>query len=242
VPPPLSDGIPCVLVHDAGGNAATWARQIEALGAGAGAVALDFPGHGRSSGIAGPGDVAAHADVVERVIDWLGRAVALVGWGLGGAACLEVAGRGSARLGGLVLVGTAERFAVPEELVAILRDVVRGRRPQHFGTELFAPETPLDVMKAAWTEQVKTDPRVWLEDLERLAAWGGRDLAGRVSVPTLVLGGAHDRLAAPDQARALADGICGARVEIVDRAGHQLPIEQADTVSAALTGFVETLA
>lgn len=239
-PPPLGDGTACLLLHAAGGSAGTWRPLVDALGDGRPWAALDAPAHGRSGGIEAPADLDAWADLACETLAWLGRPrTVLVGWGLGGAAALAAAGRGAPGVSGLVLIGTGARFGVPAELLAILGDVVRGRRPQHFGAEGFAPGSSLDVMKVAWTEQVRTDPRVWLADLELLGALDVSSLAAIVALPTLVATGAHDRFAPPDSARTLAEAVAGARVEIVEDAGHQLPVEQPARLAALLGGFLE---
>jgi pimeloyl-ACP methyl ester carboxylesterase len=161
-----------------------------------------------------------------------------VGWGLGGAAALAAARRHRSRVAGLVLVGAGRRFTVPDDLFGTLRDVVRGRRPQHFGAEGFAPNASIDVMKVAWSEQVRTDPRVWLADLELLARLDLAPLAASVAVPALVVTGVHDRFATPEAACELASAIQEARVEIVDGAGHQVPIEAPARLGTLVTGFV----
>jgi len=233
--PSLGAGTACVLVHDAGGSAGTWGSFVEAFGPDVPWVAVDQPGHGRSGGVVGPADVKGWARTIRDLLGWLGgRRVVLVGWGLGGAAVLECVRNGAAGVVGTVLLGVGDRVEIPGGLTGILRDVVRGRRPQHFGTEGFAKETSIEVMKVAWTEQVRTDPRVWLQDVELLEACDVAALAVDVAVPTLVVTGASDRFVAPEAAEGLAAAIDGARVEIVRDAGHQLPIEQP----AALAGIV----
>jgi pimeloyl-ACP methyl ester carboxylesterase len=53
VVPPLDRGRLFLLVHAAGSNAGMWRRQMDGLGAAHSVVALDLPGHGRSSGVEG---------------------------------------------------------------------------------------------------------------------------------------------------------------------------------------------
>src|SRR5206468_13082694 len=53
VPPALDRGRLFLLVHAAGSNAGMWQRQFAAAAEEQSVVALDFPGHGRSSGVEG---------------------------------------------------------------------------------------------------------------------------------------------------------------------------------------------
>ena len=240
--PALDRGRLFVLVHAAGSNAGMWRRQLAGLGAEHSALAFDLPGHGRSSGVEGLPTVEAYADVLEASIAALGlRPFVLVGRSMGGAVAQVLAARCPERLVGLVIVCSALRFALSDESVATLRDVVRGRIPQQFTTETFSPSTSLELMKEAWTEQVKTDPRVRYGDLLASRAFDGQPLAGRIRTPTLVVAGADDGVTPVAQAEELARGIAGARLEVIPQAGHQVPLEQSDAFNRLLVAFAESL-
>ena len=177
VPPALDRGALFVLLHAAGSNAGMWRRQLDGLAAEHSVVALDLPGHGRSSGIDGPASIEDGATVVLRVLDALRlRPCVLVGRSMGGAIALVVASRASERVRGLVLACSSARFTLSDEMVATARDVARGRLPQQFTTDTFSPATGMDVMREAWMEQVKTDPRVRLTDLLACRAFDGHAL------------------------------------------------------------------
>src|SRR6266481_5271247 len=134
-----------------------------------------------------------------------------------------------------------EHSALAPEAIARCRDVVRGRLPQQFTTETFSPATGPDIMREAWTEQVKTDPRVRYTDLLACQAFDGRPLLGQVRTPTLVVAGADDQVTPVACAEELARGIAGARLEVIARAGHQAPLEQADPFGAIVGRFAAEL-
>jgi pimeloyl-ACP methyl ester carboxylesterase len=241
-PPAFERAHPFVLLHAAGSNAGMWRRQLDDLAATHDAVALDMPAHGRSPGVEGPPSIEAMAELVRRFRIALGlRKPILVGRSMGGAVALVTAAREPEAIAGLVLVCTAARFDLLGNAIATSRDVSRGRLPQQFTTETFSPSTSLDLMKVAWMEQVKTDPRVRLGDLLACQAFDGVPLLGRIRVPTLVIGGADDQVTPPERSRELADGIPGARLEILEQAGHQAPLEQQARFRELLVGFAEGL-
>jgi len=243
VPPAVDRGALFLFVHAAGSNAGMWRRQLEGLGAAHSAIALDLPGHGRSSGVEGLASIEAYADVVERFVAALRlRPLVLVGRSMGGAIAQVVAARRPAWLAGLVLVCTAARFTLSEDGIRACRDVVRGRLPQQFTTETFSPSTGLDLMREAWMEQVKTDPRVRLGDLCACRAWDGRPLLAAIRTPTLVVAGADDQVTPVAQSEEIARGIAGARLETVGAAGHQAPLEQSERVNRLLAEFAGGLA
>jgi 3-oxoadipate enol-lactonase len=61
---------------------------------------------------------------------------------------------------------------------------------------------------------------------------------GRISSPTLVIHGAEDRDVPPSNARALAEAIPGARLLVLEGAGHLVFVERADEVNRAVLAFL----
>ena len=61
----------------------------------------------------------------------------------------------------------------------------------------------------------------------------------RIQAPTLIIWGKHDGLAPSVYAEEFASRIPGARAEIVDRAGHVPHLEQLDTVTDLVQGFLK---
>jgi 3-oxoadipate enol-lactonase/4-carboxymuconolactone decarboxylase len=242
-PPALDRGQLFLLVHAAGSNAAMWRRQIEGLGGRHSVVAVDLPGHGRTSGVDGLATIDAYADfLIEFMAAVRLRRCVLVGRSMGGAVGVAIAARRPELVSGLVLTCTACRFVFEEAMLTTLRDVVRGRLPQQFTTETFSSATGMELMREAWMEQVKTDPRVRYTDLLACQAFDGRALLGRIATPTLVVGGGDDRVTPAEQAKELAGGIRGARLEVFDQAGHQAPLEQSERFNALVASFAESLA
>jgi 3-oxoadipate enol-lactonase len=60
-------------------------------------------------------------------------------------------------------------------------------------------------------------------------------------IPTLVLVGEADALTPPDQARAMAQAIPGARLEVIAGAGHFSPIERPEQVAKLIREFVDSI-
>ncbi len=240
VRPPLDRGTLVVLVHAAGSNAGIWRRQCDGLAGAHSVVAPDLPGHGRSSGLEGLARIEAYADVVERFVGVVcRRPCVLVGRSMGGAIAMVLAARRPAWLAGVVLACTAPRFTFAPEQLETLHNVVRGRLPQQFTTETFSPATGFELMREAWTEQVKTDPRVRYTDMLACQAFEARPLLPRIAVPALVVAGADDQVTPVSAAEELARAIGGARLEVIAAAGHQAPLEQADTFNRLVAGFAE---
>jgi 2-hydroxymuconate-semialdehyde hydrolase len=63
----------------------------------------------------------------------------------------------------------------------------------------------------------------------------------QISVPTLVIAGANDKLREPGYAHGLADRIPDCRLEVYENCGHMPNLEQPERVVADLLAFAETL-
>jgi pimeloyl-ACP methyl ester carboxylesterase len=242
VPPVLDRGQLFILVHAAGGNAGQWRRQVEAWAGRHSVVALDLPGHGRSSGVLGLPTVEAYAAFLARFAAALRlRPAVVVGVDMGAAVALVLAARSPERVRALVAACAGPRFSPPADHVAALHDVVRGRRPQQFATTAFSPATGMEIAREAWIEQVKTDPRVRYTDTLACLAFDAAAVLPAIRTPTLVIGGADDQLTPPALVEELAGGIAGARLEVLAAAGHQAPLEQAEAFNALVQRFAEGL-
>ena len=72
-----------------------------------------------------------------------------------------------------------------------------------------------------------------------LVAFDRRANLPHIAVPTLVVTGAHDRTAAPEVARKMAEHIPAAACHILPGAGHLLNIEQPTAFNTALLTFLQ---
>jgi 3-oxoadipate enol-lactonase len=242
VPPALERGALLVFLHGAGSNAHTWRRQLEHFEAVHSALAVDFPGHGRSGSTEGLPDLDAHVRCLDGIATALRlRPFVLVGRAMGGAVAIAFALAHPERVRALVLVATPARFEIPTESLDTWRNVTMGRATQPFSPALFSPKVDMAVMREAFMEQVKTDPRVRYTDL---LASNGLDFSDRLPalrLPTLVITGRDDHFAPPEKAEAVQRLVPGARLAVIDDAGHTLSSEQPEAFNRAVEGFVEGL-
>ena len=254
-----SSGPALVLVHGAGGQHADW--PIEWRGGIAAAAplgvtasrdprwlcgipvyAIDLPGHGRSGGEASS-DVQSYARAVADVIAAasIQRAV-VAGHSMGGAIALELAADPelSRRLAGLVIIGSAAKLAVTEQILAGLKSD-------------FAATVDM-IVKFSWhrdaAEFYRSIGRRRMRDAGAAVvhadflACSRYDMSGRlgdVAVPALVVAGDADKMVPPGASKALADGLSNARFEVVAGAGHFLHVEKTDAVAPLVSAFVAGL-
>lgn len=245
VVPDFSKGRRVMLVHGAGSNGHTLHRQVVALSEKHSPVALDLPGHGRSSGIEGLTTVGDYADFIAALLDALQiKSAVILGHSMGGAIAMDLAVRHPSRVEALVLSSTAAKFNLTPEHIEPMRAVSMGRTPQGFATDGYSPKTikeNFDIVREGWMEQVKTDPRVRYGDILACSKVDLRDSIGKIDKPTLVLAGADDKGTTVADAELIVSKIKGSKLEVIPDAGHYSTREQPERFNAVVEQFVGAL-
>lgn len=100
-----------------------------------------------------------------------------------------------------------------------------------------AQKLVFSLMPARRLAALGVEKKRFLQALDEAAAVDYRSQLGRVKARTLVLVGANDKPNLP-AAQALAAGIPGARLEIVEGAGHQLNTDAPDRFNELVYAFL----
>ena len=248
---------PVLLLHGIGGGRQAWGDGGSATGAALAAaghltLAVDFPGYGLSPTIE-PFDLAGLARSVITLIDHLGAGPAvLVGHSMGGMVAQEVAALAPDRLAGLVLASTSPAFGQPGG--DWQRDFLQSRfAPLDAGLgmaglaaqlvpAMVAPGTSPTVLAAAQAMMAAVPEATYRQAVTALVNFDRRLNLPQIAVPTAVITGEHDRTAAPEVSRRMAERIAGATCSIVPGAGHLLNLEQPQAFNAALLALLSRCA
>lgn len=211
--------------------------------------AVDLRGHGASPWA---GDAVhtmeALADDLAQVVQALapdGR-VDLVGLSMGGYVALAFAERHRERLRSLALVDTRagdDGPAVRQGRQRAMADTLEHGRhwlAQALLPRLVAPgASPL--VRARLQSMVESTPvETILADLAGMMQRPDRQpLLPTLSCPVLVVVGEHDALTPPDEARAMAAAVPGARLVVLPGAGHMAPMEAPAAFRQALLAWLD---
>jgi 3-oxoadipate enol-lactonase len=234
-------GRPTVILGGSiGSTVAAWEPQRAALAADFHVIAYDHRGHGGSPAPTGPYSIDDLAqDVLGLLDDLQVQRAHLVGLSLGGMVAQQISARAPHRVDRLVLLCTAAHYSDRESWTERARIVRAG------GTEAVADATMERWLTAGYRHdhpQEIARLRQMLVDIDRegyagcceaIADMDLRDALSRIRAPTLVLAGAQDPAAPPEQMRELAVAIDGARFAIVPGA-HVPPLEHPDIVTSLL--------
>ena len=235
-------GPPLVFLHGAGG-AGRWLAFQERLAKDFSVYFPSHPGHGGSPAaewIEHISDLAFH---YLDLLDLLGlERVHLVGASFGGWIAAEIAVMAAHRLTSLVLIDPVGikvdgwiypfLFAMdlPELVSTVFHDVTAALALVPSGE---GPDTLLELARErAALARVAWNPYLYDPLLRRRLA--------RVTTPTLLCWGAHDRVASLACARVWAAEIPGARLEIFGGSGHVPHLEEPARVAAVVGDFCAT--
>lgn len=229
-----------------------WAPQTEALRGRARILTVDFRGFGESDAPPGPYRLETFVDDVLALARALGigRAV-VVGLSMGGYVAFRLIERSPEFARALVLADTRAEPDTPEGRTKRLALAERVEREgmaamADFIGGLVGPTAKAHRPEiAARVQEVigRPEPRAVAETLRALAERpDSRPLLPRIAVPTLVLVGEEDTLTPPDSARVITQGIPGARLTVLPRAGHLSSLESTREFNQEMIGFLEGLA
>lgn len=225
-----------LLIHGAGGSHLDWPREIQRL-PGLNVYNIDLPGHGRSEG-AGYDEISEYARDLNdfaAALDLTDMCVA--GHSMGGAIAQSLAHKRPRWLSSVVLIGTGAHLPVSPQILE--------------GLQTNADDAVSLIMRYTWRrgsspELVALTSRTMLATGAELLyknflacnRFDLREDLGDIEVPALVICGSDDRMTPVDFGRCLAAGIPGARLVVIEDAGHFVTLEQPHTVAEAIATFI----
>jgi len=230
------DGLPLLFCHGSGGGHHHWLYQLKNLPPFINPLSVDLPGHGRSEGKARE-DIGLYRDWLRRFVKALGLEQFLLGGhSMGGALALAYALQYPEEVRGLILVGTGARLRVRP---SFLEELSRGSVPEAMLESLYDPDAPGELVKRGRREIENSDPSVYLADLKACDSFDIMECLHRIKAPTLIICGSEDRMTPVKYSRFLDQNIPRSRLEIIDKAGHMVMLEQPEAVNRAIAQFVE---
>lgn len=254
--PSDSDQPPLVLLGGTTQTVASWSAQLRPLAARREVIAYETRGQGQTDLDLTDCSPARHVEDFTALVQALGlrTPIDLCGFSFGGRIALAIAVAQPSLIRKLVISGVAlERGAMG-------RTIVRGWRaclatgdlealawvslPNILGEPYLSANAKHieSMVKTTVARNQYAGTKALIDqtlDLPPDSRWHPEKLAYHVSGPVLCIGGELDRIAPPDEVRALGE-ILGAEVEIFPRVGHTVPIEAAvawrDRVERFLSG------
>ena len=247
-------GPPLVLVMGIGYDSSLWTlQQVPELSTRFGVVLLDNRDAGRSSRTDHPYTIADMADDVVGLLDALEiQRTHLLGLSMGAMIGMEFALRHADRLDRLVLAGPGAAPARSAVDPISIWNWVKANDPGGavFGAQQFTwlfsstflrnRQAVQDTITLLASNPNPVEPEAYDRQAQAYLQFDAIDRLGVITAPTMVIVGEQDLLTPPWVAREVADGIPGARFELVtgDGSSHLLPLERPDDFNTLVTNFL----
>lgn len=246
-------GTPMLLLHGYPLSGALFSRVRDALSQRYRVITVDHRGYGNSEAPGVPDDVALHARDALAVMDQLDVPTAIVGgMSMGGPITFSMYQMAPERFRGMMLIDTIAAPAGPPE-AGLWRGVAELVRMK--GVDALPPVLIKDMLSGD-TRVKQPEVVSYLEQVIKAAstdaAIGGaqalatrpdfQPLLSQIRVPTLVYVGVEDTLYPVAIAKAMADAIPSATLEMIPGAAHAAIFEAPEPSSQAILRWADGIA
>jgi pimeloyl-ACP methyl ester carboxylesterase len=240
---------PVLLLHGLGADSRSWGFQTAALiNAGYRPIAPDLPGFGKTPSDGLRWDIP---NITQLLIEWMQglvqTPVPVVGISMGGSITLQLTITHQELVSRLVLANT---FAClrPHSLQSLtylfkrfVLATIRGSASQAemVAFHLFPNPDQSDLRRAITELILESDPKVYRKAMRALAVFDVRKQLDEIHIPTLVVSGALDTTVPLEIQDELAEGIRGARHEIIQGGRHAVIADQPVRFNEILLDFLQ---
>ena len=236
------DQPPIILIHGAGSSHLIWPSEIRRL-VGQRVLAVDLPGHGKSTGV-GLQSISSNADQIVEFLAALGLYQAVfVGHSMGGAIALDLAIRHPNQVAGLGLISTGAYLGVDAGFLEnLINPLTIPSALAAFRQRAFSAQANPVLVERCMQTMKETRSSVLYGDWRACADFDVREVIARAEAPAWVIVGGEDQLTPVAYAHFLAGRLPAARLQILPQAGHMALLEQPTQIAQGLQQFLAALA
>jgi pimeloyl-ACP methyl ester carboxylesterase len=229
-----------VFIHGSGGDHSTWSHQYAKLHKNYNIAAIDLPGHGSSEG-SGKSDIESYCLWLKNLLEILQlKNVILVGLSLGAAINLQFAINYPQTIYGIVTVGGGMKMPVNPLIFEFLKT-----NPVE-SVELICKFSVAKQNREKFMEPLmKSLAHARIDVLQGdLSACDKLDLTqeiSKISLKTLAICGAEDKMTPPEFSRQISESISGAKFCLIEGAGHMVMMERPKEFNEAINTFAMSI-
>ncbi len=253
-----------VMIHGIAGSSSTWVPVMPLLAERFTVIAPDLLGHGESAKPRGDYSLGAYASGVRDLLGVLGHERAtVVGHSLGGGVAMQFAYQFPQMAERLVLIGSGglgkevspllralslpgTEYVLPAVLAPQIHAVV-GSLGRVLGRVGLRADPFLGEVWDSWSRLTDVRAqRAFIHTIRAVIDVAGQRVSARDrlylahEVPTLIVWGDRDAVIPVEHAHVAHELMPGSRLEVVEGAGHFLPLERPELVDNLLRDFMAT--
>jgi pimeloyl-ACP methyl ester carboxylesterase len=228
-----------VFIHGAGGNWTSWYLQRDYFNRDFNCFIMELPGHGAAQS-QGAQEVKSYALWIRGALEELEvNNPFVIGHSMGGAVTMDLALRFPALPKGLILVGTGAKLRVLPRILDEIKDDFF-QAVEFICVLSFAKDVPEEMLNVAIAEMLKNSPDVLHGDFSACERFDIMEEVAGINIPTLIICGDQDALTPVKYSRYLAERITGARLEVIEGAGHMVMLERSKQFNKKVEAFVHS--
>jgi 3-oxoadipate enol-lactonase len=242
-------GDPLVLVHGLADDHRAWRRTVPDLMLRHRVVLYDLRGHGQTSLGAPDGTLRQLGTDLARLLHAIDLDHAdVAGFSLGGTIAMRLAIDRPDLVRRLVLVATSSRVGraacewYQERAAMVERADPRLRATLDQDTADVYAQSPGELDEGLLIRRQSTaDPRGYGNACAAMAGLHSTPLdpeLPRIKAPALIVASDRDQHCPPKAAQIIASGIAGSRLEVLQDAGHPIPVERPAELARSINSFL----
>lgn len=246
-----SQGLPIVCLHGIGGDATSFAPQIDDLGHDHKVISVSLPGYAGSDTFESPtfetlsNTIIAFLDALEL------KNAHLCGHSIGGMIAIETACRAPGRVASLALIGTTSAFGGKDDsfkdsfVAARLKPLDEGLTladlAPRFVPEITAADAPKEAVDAATRTMAAVPEGTYRDIIRCLVTFNRHDDLKEVKAPACMIAGENDQNAPSRTMARMADGMANAEFHEIKGTGHLINLEAPEETNRILRAFYRRL-
>lgn len=238
---PLKKHLPTLIFISGASSCSTfWNMQVIELSKTFNTLAVDLPGHGRSTGN-GEKKISQYAEAVKNFITEIQPPYPILcGFSMGGAVTLELLTQKPNTVSAGIVINSGARL----KILPLLLKKIREKKKENFNFENLFTEMALSKksdstrLKPIVEASSNSNTQVTINDIYACNAFNVKNNLSKIDVPVLIITSEDDVITPLEKGVYLAENIKNSKLINIKDAGHLSPIEQPEQVNAAISNFV----
>jgi pimeloyl-ACP methyl ester carboxylesterase len=237
----VGSGRPIIFVHGACENSCFWNHQ-KILSDQYRVIAVDLPGHGRSSPLPREIDIKLYSEIMAEFVSKTCREKPiLVGHSMGGAITLLNAIEHPGSLRGVVLVCTGAKLGVLPSIREGLRSRFEETVKAVVGPRQFSSKTNLQTIRFVTNEILKCKSGIAAGDYEACNSFDVRQKLQSIAVPVLIIAGEEDKMTPVIWSSYMKENIPKSKLVVMRDSSHLPMLERPGEFNRHLIEFASSL-
>jgi pimeloyl-ACP methyl ester carboxylesterase len=235
----VENGFPIIFVHGLAGDSRFFHNQLKYFGNSYKTIAIDLPGHGRSSYIAEQ-SISLYNNSIEAVVrnEKIDKYI-LAGHSMGGVICLENYLKHKDKVEALILISTSSTLPVSKTLIdASINDF-----DNFFNKMLpriFHKKAGIFILAAQRSISEK-DRNIITADLQLCSNINYEEYLEEIETPVLLVANKYDRMIPAHLTEKMQWKIKNSKIIILDKEGHVPFFENSDEFNLIMDDFIKSI-